>query len=116
MGLRLAHHERGDELCRMRWCIHSLRYERQEAVERRLRVPRQLLQSAVVRLQYRDRIFKEIFPCFSEAAQEKLQTSFPRLLRPPETPKPTFLEHQQTLYRLEKKIEKQCHLRHLKRA
>ena len=54
-------------------------------------------------------IFKEIFPCFPEAAQEKLKTSFPGLLRPSETPNPTFLEHQQTLYRLDEKIEKQRH-------
>ena len=54
-------------------------------------------------------ISREIFPCLPEAAQEKLKTSFPGLIRPSETSKRTFVEHQQTLYRLEKKTEKQGH-------
>ena len=36
-------------------------------------------------------VFKEIFPCLPEAAQEKILSSFPGLVQTPEPSKPTFL-------------------------
>ena len=55
-------------------------------------------------------VFKELFPSLPEAAQEKLKTSFPRLVQTLEAPKSTFLALQQKLFLFVKKIEKQGHV------